>query len=88
VYWSRSRNKLWHKGESSGHVQTVREIRLDCDNDGILLQIEQHGGIACHTGRQSCFYSRLEGGQWVTIDPVLKNPDEIYATAHEPHTHE
>jgi len=88
VYWSRSRNKLWHKGESSGHVQTVREIRLDCDNDVILLQIEQHGGIACHTGRQSCFYSRLEGGQWVTIDPVLKNPDEIYATQHEPHTHE
>jgi len=67
VYWSRSRNKLWHKGESSGHVQTVREIRLDCDNDVILLQIEQHGGIACHTGRQSCFYSRLEGGQWVAL---------------------
>jgi phosphoribosyl-AMP cyclohydrolase len=80
VYWSRSRNKLWHKGESSGHVQTVREIRLDCDNDVILLQIEQHGGIACHTGRQSCFYSRLEDGQWVAVDPVLKNPDEIYAT--------
>lgn len=78
VYWSRSRNKLWHKGESSGHVQTVREIRLDCDNDVILLQIEQHGGIACHTGRQSCFYSRLEQGQWVAVDPVLKNPDEIY----------
>jgi len=88
VYWSRSRNKLWHKGESSGHVQTVREIRLDCDNDVILLQIEQHGGIACHTGRQSCFYSRLEHGQWVVVDPVLKNPDEIYATPHEPHTHE
>ncbi|HES76091.1 MAG TPA: phosphoribosyl-AMP cyclohydrolase [bacterium] len=79
VYWSRSRNKLWHKGESSGHVQTVREIRLDCDNDVILLQIEQHGGIACHTGRQSCFYSRLQDGQWVAVDPVLKNPDEIYA---------
>ncbi len=78
VYWSRSRNKLWHKGESSGHVQTVREIRLDCDNDVILLQIEQHGGIACHTGRQSCFYSRLEDGEWVAVDPVLKNPDEIY----------
>jgi len=88
VYWSRSRNKLWHKGESSGHVQTVREIRLDCDNDVILLQIEQHGGIACHTGRQSCFYSRLEGGQWVAVDPVLKNPDEIYATLHEPRNHE
>jgi len=80
VYWSRSRNKLWHKGESSGHVQTVREIRLDCDNDVILLQIEQHSGIACHTGRQSCFYSRLEGEQWIAVDPVLKNPDEIYTT--------
>ena len=88
VYWSRSRNKLWHKGESSGHVQTVREIRLDCDNDVILLQIEQHGGIACHTGRQSCFYSRLDNGTWVAVDPVLKNPDEIYATAHEQPTHE
>ncbi|MEW5838921.1 MAG: phosphoribosyl-AMP cyclohydrolase [Pseudomonadota bacterium] len=79
VYWSRSRNKLWHKGESSGHVQKVREIRLDCDNDAILLQIEQQGGIACHTGRQSCFYSRLQDGQWVAVDPVLKDPDEIYA---------
>ena len=78
VYWSRSRNKLWHKGESSGHVQKVREIRLDCDNDVILLQIEQQGGIACHTGRQSCFYSRLDNGQWLAVDPVLKNPDEIY----------
>ena len=78
VYWSRSRNKLWHKGESSGHVQTVREIRLDCDNDVILLQIEQQGGIACHTGRQSCFYSRLENGQWLAVDPVLKDPNEIY----------
>jgi phosphoribosyl-AMP cyclohydrolase len=88
VYWSRSRNKLWHKGESSGHVQTVREIRLDCDSDVILLQIEQHGGIACHTGRHSCFYSRLEAGQWVAVDPVLKDPAEIYATPHESHTHE
>ncbi|TQV63646.1 MAG: phosphoribosyl-AMP cyclohydrolase [Halothiobacillaceae bacterium] len=79
VYWSRSRNRLWHKGESSGHVQKVREIRIDCDNDVILLEIEQQGGIACHTGRASCFYSRLEGGQWVPVDPVLKNPDEIYA---------
>ncbi len=78
VYWSRSRNKLWHKGESSGHVQKVREIRLDCDNDVILLQIEQQGGIACHTGRQSCFYSRLDNGQWRAVDPVLKSPDEIY----------
>ena len=79
VYWSRSRNKLWHKGESSGHVQSVREIRLDCDNDVILLQIEQQGGIACHTGRQSCFYSRLENGQWLAVDPVLKDPHEIYS---------
>ena len=78
VYWSRSRNKLWHKGESSGHVQKVSEIRLDCDNDVILLQIEQQGGIACHTGRQSCFYSRLDNGQWLAVDPVLKSPDEIY----------
>ncbi len=78
VYWSRSRNKLWHKGESSGHVQKVREIRLDCDHDVILLQIEQQGGIACHTGRESCFYSRLDDGRWVAVDPVLKNPDEIY----------
>lgn len=78
VYWSRSRNKLWHKGESSGHVQKVREIRLDCDGDVLLLEIEQMGGIACHTGRESCFYSRLEGGEWVPVDPVLKNPEEIY----------
>lgn len=78
VYWSRSRNKLWHKGESSGHVQKVREIRLDCDGDVLLLEIEQVGGIACHTGRESCFYSRLEGGEWVPADPVLKNPEEIY----------
>jgi phosphoribosyl-AMP cyclohydrolase len=78
VYWSRSRNKLWHKGESSGHVQKVREIRLDCDGDVLLLEIEQVGGIACHTGRESCFYSRLEGDEWVPVDPVLKNPAEIY----------
>ena len=78
VYWSRSRKKLWHKGEESGHVQRVKEIRLDCDQDVLLLQIEQQGGIACHTGRESCFFSRLENGGWVAIDPVLKNPDEIY----------
>ena len=78
VYWSRSRSKLWHKGESSGHVQKVREIRLDCDGDVLLIEIEQVGGIACHTGRESCFYSRLEDGEWVTVDPVLKNPEEIY----------
>lgn len=78
VYWSRSRKKLWHKGEESGHVQRVKEIRLDCDQDVLLLQIEQHGGIACHTGRESCFFSRLENGQWVETDPVLKDPKDIY----------
>jgi phosphoribosyl-AMP cyclohydrolase len=78
VYWSRSRKKLWHKGEESGHVQRVKEIRLDCDQDVILLQIEQQGGIACHTGRESCFFSRLENGQWVETDAVLKNPADIY----------
>lgn len=78
VYWSRSRGKLWHKGEESGHVQTVREIRLDCDADVVLLQVEQQGGIACHTGRESCFFSRLENGQWIETDPVLKAPEEIY----------
>ncbi len=78
VYWSRSRKKLWKKGEESGHIQKVREIRLDCDGDAVLLQIEQQGGIACHTGRVSCFFSRLENEQWVEIDAVIKNPDEIY----------
>ncbi len=78
VYWSRSRSKFWHKGEESGHVQKVKEIRTDCDQDVILLFIEQQGGIACHTGRESCFYSKLENGQWVAVDPVLKHPEEIY----------
>jgi len=78
VYWSRSRNRLWRKGEESGHVQKVSDIRLDCDKDVILLKIEQVGGIACHTGRRSCFFQKLEDGQWVTTAPVLKNPDEIY----------
>ena len=78
VYWSRSRGKLWHKGEESGHRQRVSEIRLDCDNDVIVLQVEQAGGIACHTGRRSCFYQRLEEDQWVAVDPVLKDPHEIY----------
>jgi phosphoribosyl-AMP cyclohydrolase len=78
VYWSRSRKKLWHKGEESGHFQKVKEIRLDCDGDVILLKVEQLGGIACHTGRESCFYSRLENGQWVEVDAVLKSPGEIY----------
>ncbi|HYR05187.1 MAG TPA: phosphoribosyl-AMP cyclohydrolase [Gallionella sp.] len=78
VYWSRSRKKLWHKGEESGHLQKVKEIRLDCDGDAILLRIEQQGGIACHTGRESCFFSHLEKGQWVETDTVLKSPDKIY----------
>ena len=77
-YWSRSRGKLWHKGEESGHVQKVRSIRIDCDADVILLAIEQAGGIACHTGRESCFYRELVGGKWVTKDAVLKDPREIY----------
>ncbi len=78
VYWSRSRRKLWHKGEESGHTQKVREIRLDCDGDVVLLQVEQTGGIACHTGRESCFYSKLQNGHWVDTDAVLKAPEEIY----------
>lgn len=78
-YWSRSRGRLWKKGEKSGHVQEVREIRLDCDNDAILLIVEQRGGIACHTGRHRCFYQRLENGEWRTIEPVLKDPRTIYA---------
>ncbi|HEY3075637.1 MAG TPA: phosphoribosyl-AMP cyclohydrolase [Burkholderiales bacterium] len=78
VYWSRSRRRLWRKGEQSGHVQKVRELRLDCDADAVLLQVEQVGGIACHTGRQSCFFRKLENGSWVTTDPVLKDPSTIY----------
>lgn len=78
VYWSRSRNRLWHKGEESGHVQKVHEIRLDCDEDVILISVEQVGGIACHTGRHNCFFRKLVGGQWLTDQPVLKNPQEIY----------
>ncbi len=78
VYWSRSRKKLWHKGEESGHIQRVKEICLDCDGDVVLLVVEQVGGIACHTGRESCFFSRLENGQWLETDAVIKNPDELY----------
>lgn len=81
VYWSRSRQKLWHKGEESGHVQQVHGIRLDCDNDVVLLTITQHGhqpGIACHTGRHSCFFQKLEQGRWTTVEPVLKDPATIY----------
>jgi phosphoribosyl-AMP cyclohydrolase len=79
VYWSRSRGKLWRKGEESGHEQLVSEIRLDCDNDVVMLQVQQRGGIACHTGRRSCFFQRLEGDRWVTVEPVLKDPDAIYS---------
>lgn len=78
VYWSRSRKKLWRKGEQSGHVQKVRDIRLDCDGDAILLKVEQLGGIACHTGRRDCFFQQLDDRQWVTVEPVLKDPAEIY----------
>jgi len=78
VYWSRSRGRLWRKGEESGHVQIVREVRLDCDNDAILLLVEQAGGIACHTGRERCFYQKLEQGHWVAVEPVLKSEQEIY----------
>ena len=77
-YWSRSRKKLWHKGEESGHVQKVKSVRLDCDEDVVLIEVEQIGGIACHTGRHSCFFNRLENGNWVAVEPVLKDPQEIY----------
>ena len=77
-YWSRSRRKIWHKGEESGHVQKVRSIRLDCDEDVILVEVEQAGGIACHTGRHSCFFQELADGEWVATDPVLKAPEDIY----------
>jgi len=78
VYWSRSRNKLWRKGEESGHRQKVLGIYLDCDEDVILIKIEQQGGIACHTGRESCFYRQLQDGQWLSVEPVLKDPEAIY----------
>jgi phosphoribosyl-AMP cyclohydrolase len=78
VYWSRSRKKLWRKGEESGHTQKVRELRLDCDSDAILIRVDQVGGIACHTGRESCFFRKLENGRWVATDPVLKDPAAIY----------
>ena len=84
VYWSRSRRALWRKGEESGHVQRVRDIRLDCDGDTVLLAVEQVGGIACHTGRESCFYRVYENGGWKTVDAVLKDPHAIYAG----HSHE
>jgi phosphoribosyl-AMP cyclohydrolase len=81
VYWSRSRGRLWHKGEESGHTQTVHEIRMDCDNDVVLLKVTQNGhapGIACHTGRHSCFFQQYKDGAWHTVEPVLKDPEHIY----------
>jgi phosphoribosyl-AMP cyclohydrolase len=81
VYWSRSRGRLWHKGEESGHVQQVHEVRLDCDGDVVLLRVTQRGhepGIACHTGRHSCFFRRYDNGRWISVDPVLKDPELIY----------
>lgn len=78
VYWSRSRGRLWHKGEESGHTQKITGVYLDCDNDAIVLQVRQTGGIACHTGRQSCFFRQLKDGQWATVEPVLKDPAAIY----------
>lgn len=78
IYWSRSRQKLWRKGEESGNVQKIKDIRLDCDNDVILLSVEQIGGIACHTGRERCFYKQLQNGQWLDVEPVLKDPSTMY----------
>lgn len=83
IYWSRSRSRLWRKGEESGHVQILHELRLDCDNDVIIMQVEQRGGIACHTGRQSCFYKVFKEGRWQDSDPVIKNPEDIYEHKHE-----
>lgn len=88
VYWSRSRGKLWRKGETSGHQQVIAEIRLDCDEDVILLKVEQKGGIACHTGRRSCFYRRLENGEWASVDPVLRDPQAIYGKPQGGNSHE
>jgi len=83
IFWSRSRGQLWRKGESSGHVQTLHEVRLDCDRDAILLRVEQTGGIACHTGRESCFFLRLGETGWSAADPVLRDPEQIYGGADE-----
>ena len=79
VYWSRSRKKLWHKGEESGNQQVIKDIRLDCDNDVVKITVEQKGGIACHTGRHNCFFKQLQDDQWVEVDPVLKDPKDIYS---------
>ena len=80
IYWSRSRKKIWRKGEESGNVQIIKEIRTDCDKDVILLRVEQKGGIACHTGRHHCFYNKLENYEWHSVEPVIKSPDQIYTT--------
>lgn len=82
IYWSRSRGKLWRKGEESGHVQKLHELRLDCDADVIILMVEQLGGIACHTGRESCFYRVFEKGEWIIVEPIIKDPAAIYTTGH------
>ncbi len=79
VYWSRSRNKLWHKGEESGNQQVIKDIRIDCDNDVLLITVEQIGGIACHTGRHNCFFKQLQNDEWRTIEPVIKDPKDIYS---------
>ncbi|MDR1367930.1 MAG: phosphoribosyl-AMP cyclohydrolase [Candidatus Accumulibacter sp.] len=79
VYWSRSRRRLWRKGEESGHIQTLKSIRVDCDGDALLLTVVQAGGIACHTGRKSCFFREFREGRWISVDPVLKEPREIYS---------
>lgn len=78
VYWSRSRRRLWHKGETSGNTQQIKSIRLDCDNDVLLLEVEQRGSVACHTGRRSCFFQQLKDGIWISTDPIIRNPDEMY----------
>ena len=78
VYWSRSRQKLWRKGEESGNVQRIKDIRLDCDSDVLMLEVEQIGGIACHTGRRSCFYRSLKDGEWQTVAPVITDPEQLY----------
>ena len=83
IFWSRSRRQLWRKGESSGHVQKLHEVRLDCDRDALLLRVEQIGGIACHTGRESCFFLRLDEQGWQAADPVLREPEQIYGGGHE-----
>jgi phosphoribosyl-AMP cyclohydrolase len=83
IYWSRSRGKLWRKGEESGHVQKLHELRLDCDADVVILMVEQLGGIACHTGRESCFYRVYANAEWKTVDAVLKDPHAIYNPGHK-----